>query len=318
MPVSLKESRAATEMAKVLYSFLPGSGARSWKGHITFQTVANDVGVGELWQGGSKEPAIAALLERTLEYRRDLFEKLILTIVKEGLKYRQKKNDPISEEEIKTLNGLILDVGFKFPALWDSSFLASLRADGHERASEVVEREMAAQDAQISKQSEFNIKRDSLKNRLYSLWGQSNRQQAGLDLEKLLNELFNLYELNARSPFRVTGEQIDGSFELDNEIYLVEAKWESEKISESPLLVFRGKVEGKSSVTRGVFISLSGYTDSALTAITQGKQPNFFLLDGYDLTLVLEGQIALNAILRAKLRYLAEEGKVFVSAKECF
>ena len=100
MPVSLKESRAATEMAKVLYSFLPGSGARSWKGHITFQTVSNDVGVGEFWQGGSKEPAIAALLERTLEYRRDLFEKLILTIVKEGLKYRKKKNDPISEDEI--------------------------------------------------------------------------------------------------------------------------------------------------------------------------------------------------------------------------
>ena len=161
MPVSLKESRAATEMAKVLYSFLPASGARSWKGHITFQTVANDVGVGEFWQGGSKEPAIAALLERTLEYRRDLFEKLILTIVKEGLKYRKKKNDPISEDETKTLNGLILDVGFKFPALWDSSFLASLRSDGHERASKIVEREMAAQEAQISKHSEFNVKRAS-------------------------------------------------------------------------------------------------------------------------------------------------------------
>ena len=317
MPVSLKESRAATEMAKVLYSFLPGSGARSWKGHITFQTVANDVGVGEFWQGGSKEPAIAALLERTLEYRRDIFEKLILTIVKEGLKYRQKKNDSISEDEIKTLNGLILDVGFKFPALWDSSFLASLRADGRERASEVVEREMAAQEAQISKQSEFNVKRDSLKNKLYHLWDQSNRQQAGLELEKLLNKLFNLYELNARSPFRVTGEQIDGSFELDNEIYLVEAKWESEKISEAPLLVFRGKVEGKSSVTRGVFISLSGYTDPALTSITQGKQPNFFLMDGYDLSVVLEGQIHLDALLRSKLRLLAERGEVFVSAKKC-
>jgi len=317
MPVSLKESKAATEMARLLYSFLPGSGARNWKGHITFQSVANTAGVGEFWQGGSKEPAIAALLERTLEYRRDLFEKLILNVVKEGLKYRKKKNDPISEEEIKTLNGLILDVGFKFPALWDSSFLASLRADGHERATEMVEREMAAKETQISKQSEFNVKRENLKNRLYSLWSQSNRQQAGLELEKLLNELFNLYGLNARSPFRVTGEQIDGSFELDNEIYLVEAKWESGRISEAPLLVFRGKVEGKSTVTRGVFISLSGYTDPAVTSITQGKQPNFFMMDGYDLSVVLEGQIHLDALLRSKLRLLAERGKVFVSAKEC-
>ncbi len=317
MPVSLKESKAATEMAKVLYSFLPGSGARSWKGYITFQTVANEIGIGEFWQGGSKEPAIATLLERTLEYHRDLFEKLILTIVKEGLKYRQNKKDPISEEEIKTLNGLILDVGFKIPALWDSSFLASLRTDGYERASEVVQREMAAQEAQISKQSEFNVKRESLKDKLYSLWGQSNRHQAGLELEKLLNELFNLYELNARSRFRVTGEEIDGSFELDNEIYLVEAKWESEKIPEAPLLVFRGKVEGKSTITRGVFISLSGYSDPALNAITQGKQPNFFLMDGYDISVVLEGQIHLDALLRSKLRFLAERGRVFVSAKEC-
>lgn len=91
MPVSLKESRAATEMAKVLYSFLPGSGARSWKGHITFQTVANDVGVGEFWQGGSKEPAIAALLERTLEYCRNLFRKADTDHCQRGVEISQEK-----------------------------------------------------------------------------------------------------------------------------------------------------------------------------------------------------------------------------------
>lgn len=136
-------------------------------------------------------------------------------------------------------------------------------------------------------------------------------------MEELLNNLFDLYGLNPRGPFRVTGEQIDGSFELDNEIYLVEAKWESGKLSEAPLLVFRGKVEGKSSFTRGVFLSLSGYAETAIKAITQGKQPNFFLMDGYDLSIVLEGQIQLDMLLRIKLRHLAEEGRVFVSAKDC-
>lgn len=83
-----------------------------------------------------------------------------------------------------------------------------------------------------------------------------------------------------------------------------------------PLLVFRGKIEGKSSITRGVFIAINGCTRQALEAITSGKQPNFFLMDGYDLTMILEAAISLNDLLRLKLRRLAEEGKVFVSGKE--
>lgn len=304
-------------MAKLLYRFLPGSGWKQWKGHVSFQSLAHQVGVGDFWQAGSKEPAIAALLERTLEHRRNLFEKLILTIIKEGLKYCQKDNQPITEDEIKTLNGLILEVGFKVPSLWDPTFIGSLRTDGHSRASELVQRELKTQEVQIGDQCDFSKRRETLKAKLYSLWTQADRQKAGFELEELLNGLFDLYGLNPRGPFRVTGEQIDGSFELDNEIYLVEAKWESARLSEAPLLVFRGKVEGKSSITRGVFLSLSGYTEAALKAITQGKQPNFLLMDGYDLSVVLEGQVGLDTLLRTKLRFLAEEGKVFVSAKDC-
>jgi len=316
MADSLTESRVATELAKVLYRFLPGSGASNWKGHISFRSLAEQVGVGDFWQAGSKETAIAALLERTLSYRRNLFEKLITTVIKEGLKYCQKNNEPIKEDEIRTLNGLILEVGFKFPALWDETFLKSLRSDGRSRASAAFERELASQKVQAAGRSELLIKLEELKNNLYALWQQDDRKQAGFELEKILNNLFDLFKLNAHGPFRVTGEQIDGSFELDNEIYLIEAKWVAERISEAPLLVFRGKIEGKSSMTRGVFISLSGYTEGAIEAITRGKQPNFFLMDGYDLTVVLERQISLDKLLRSKLRQLAEKGKVFVSAKD--
>lgn len=318
MALSLKESRAVSEMAKVLYSFLPGSGWRQWKGHVSFQTVAQEVGVGDFWQGGSKEPAIAALLERTLEYRRNLFEKVILSIVKSGLKYREKNNDPIREEEIRTLNGLILEVGFKFPALWDPSFLDSLKTDGVSRAERIVEQELSAETAYAIQQSEIVQKREELRLQFYDLANQQNRQNAGLGLEKILKSLFQLYELAPKTPFRVTGEQIDGSFELDSEIYLVEAKWEHSPLSESPLLVFRGKVEGKSSITRGVYIAINGYSSQAIDAITRGKQPNFFLMDGYDLAVVLEGGVRLDDLLRAKIRRFAEEGKVYMSVKDLF
>src|SRR5580704_15967782 len=133
MTLSLRESHAATEMAKLLYSFLPGSGSSSWKSHVTFASVASQAGVGALWAGGSKEPAIARMLESTLDRRRDRFEALILGIVREGLKYRQKQGDPIKKIEIITLNGLIQEIGFKFPGLWDARFLNSLNGDATSR-----------------------------------------------------------------------------------------------------------------------------------------------------------------------------------------
>ncbi len=54
MVLSLKESQAIADMAQLLYDFLPGSGNRNWKGHVSFKTVAEEVGVGGFWQPGSK------------------------------------------------------------------------------------------------------------------------------------------------------------------------------------------------------------------------------------------------------------------------
>ena len=122
--------------------------------------------------------------------------------------------------------------------------------------------------------------------------------------------------MTPRQSFRAEGEQIDGSFELDHEIYLVEAKWEKARLPESPLLVFRGKIEGKSAYTRGVFIALNGITDAAKKAITTGKQPIFFLVDGYDLSKILSEEVSLDEFLRQKHRILAEEGLVAVGYDE--
>jgi hypothetical protein len=125
-----------------------------------------------------------------------------------------------------------------------------------------------------------------------------------------------LHGLSPREPFRVVGEQIDGSFVLDHEVYLLEAKWHQVPSPEADLLVFRGKVEGKSKYTRGVFISINGISRDAAVAIKQGKQPNFFVMDGYDLTMLLEDDIELLTFLRARQRLLAEEGKVTLPFSE--
>ena len=316
MVISLQESRICSEMAKVFYDFLPGSGNPKWPNYISFKTVAQKIRVGEFWQSGSKEPSISRLLELTLENKRNRFEPLVLEIVKEGIRYRSKGGNPILKTEIITINGLILEIGFKFPSLWDESFLRSLNEEGVKRAADHVDREMKAQSVKSNEISDFGRILDELRIRFYSLAQLADRQTAGRDLEKLLNDLFSLFGFTPRGPFRVIGEEIDGSFELDNEVYLLEAKWEAKPLSEAPLLIFRGKVEGKSSFTRGIFVSLNGYSNEALNAIHTGKQPTFFLLDGYDLTTVLEGQVRLDDLLRAKRRYLAEKGNMFLSARD--
>lgn len=312
MALPLKESRAVRELADVLYDFLPSSGSTAWKGHVSFKSVAEKVGVGDFWQPGSKLPMLAALLERTLEFRRGRFEPLIVEIVRAGLTYRQKSGRPLTPDEVDKINGLILEIGFKFPDLWDRDFLASLRADGAARATERIEQERATERLRESQRTQRSVELEELKREFLALHESPDRQQAGLQLEKVLNRLFGLHDLAPREAFRVVGEQIDGSFELHHEVYLLEAKWQQDPSAAADLYVFREKVEGKSKFTRGVFLSINGVSREAQDAIMRGKQPNFFVIDGYDVMMLLEDNMDLRAFLRRRQRLLAEEGRVCV------
>jgi hypothetical protein len=312
MGLPLKESRAVRELADVLYDFLPGSGSALWKGHVSFRSVAEKVGVGDFWQPGSKLPMLTGLLERTLEFRRGRFEPLVVEVIRAGLTYRQKNGRPVTPVEIDKVNGLILEVGFKFPDLWDPDFLMSLQTDGSARASQRVEQARVADKLRESERTHRSRELEALKQEFLKLHENPDRQQAGLQLEKVLNRLFALHGLSPRDPFRVVGEQIDGSFELDHEVYLLEAKWHHDPSPAADLYVFREKVEGKSKFTRGVFLSINGVSKDAADAITRGKQPNFFVVDGYDIMMLLEDNMDLQTFLRRRQRLLAEEGRVCV------
>ena len=85
---------------------------------------------------------------------------------------------------------------------------------------------------------------------------------------------------------------------------------------EAPLLVFRSKIEGKSAFTRGVFVAVNGVSVQARDAITRGKQPSFFVIDGYDLMMILSEAMSLPDFLRRRVRLLAEEGRVCVPFSE--
>lgn len=74
------------------------------------------------------------------------------------------------------------------------------------------------QKEQLSQQQRRSQVLRQLKEDFFQLAAEGDRNRAGLALEKLLNRLFEIYELRPRQPFRVVGEQIDGSFELESQV----------------------------------------------------------------------------------------------------
>lgn len=110
-------------------------------------------------------------------------------------------------------------------------------------------------------------------------------QPRGYAFEKFLKELFDAFGLSARASFRLVGEQIDGSFEMMGETYLLEAKWTHQQVDASDLRAFNAKVENKASWSRGLFISNSGFTKDGLLAFGSGK--SLICMDGLDLSEIL-------------------------------
>jgi restriction endonuclease len=143
-------------------------------------------------------------------------------------------------------------------------------------------------------------------------------QQRGFAFERFLNDLFELFQLAPRRSFRLVGEQIDGSFQLGQDVYLVEAKWQNEPTGQSDLLSFSGKVEGKAQWSRGVFISYSGFSQDGLEAFARGKSTRIVCMDGFDLHCVLTHGLNLGEVIAAKVRRAGETNDAFVSVRDLF
>lgn len=135
--------------------------------------------------------------------------------------------------------------------------------------------------------------------------------ERGFEFETFLNKLFEAYNLSPRKSYKKDGEQIDGSFQLNNNTYLVEAKWKKEPIGQADLLVLHGKIEGKSPWVRGLFVSFSGFTEQGIKAYEKGKPSRIIGVCGKDLASVIEGRIPLPELIELKARRTAETNEFY-------
>ena len=132
----------------------------------------------------------------------------------------------------------------------------------------------------------------------------------GYEFEKFLKEMFDAYGMSARASFRLVGEQIDGSFVLGDDTYLLEAKWANDLVDAPTLRSFNAKVEDKSKWSRGLLLSYSGFSSEGLTAFGRGK--SVICMDGRDLHDILSLRLDFAAVLAMKVRRAAETGQPFV------
>jgi hypothetical protein len=140
-------------------------------------------------------------------------------------------------------------------------------------------------------------------------------QQRGYDFERFLTCTFEASGLSPREPFSNLGEQIDGSFLLDGEIYLVEARWRDAPSNSQDLNSFHGKLDGKAAWARGLFVSFNGFSRDAIAAF-HGRR--MILMSGDDIHDSLERGISLATVLQKKVRIAGETGKFFVPLQALF
>ena len=160
------------------------------------------------------------------------------------------------------------------------------------------------------KPSKIGIDYNEVSNRLFEIEKEKTPQSKGYALERFINWLFDVYGLGPRASYKTDTDQIDGSFLLGDSTVLLEAKHRSKIIDKNDLILFQDKVIHKSTQTKGLFLSYSEVSDSAIS---------YFSNQGSRITILYTSEIFqmcwnnadLIKILRAKFRHLDETGCIW-------
>lgn len=163
--------------------------------------------------------------------------------------------------------------------------------------------------------SAVRVKLDELKQSYLALVTDTDSQARGYALERLLYDLFELFDLDPKASFKLIGEQIDGAFSFEGTDYLLEARWRRDPSDVGQLDAFAGKVTRKLENTLGVFLAINGYSSEAIQAHTKAR-PNIVLMDGADLMAVLEERIDFVTLLLRKKRHASQTGNIYLRVHE--
>lgn len=258
------------------------------------------------WNENTKYESVSQLIDR-MSKKQDLFQTDLLKLIQEvgnidDFSHLEYWDD--SKAKIKKAKDSVLKLRNQAIGYFETIAELKKAEDRRELNQEKLKTSIS-----------YQQKLEDLKMNFYEIASNPNSQKKGFQFEKFLNELFNFFDLDPKSAFKIIGEQIDGAFTFDNNDYLLEAKWqEKSEINAADLYAFGGKISGKLKNTLGLFISLGPYSkDCTETGSPIAK--SMILMDGMDLMQVLEGRIRLNDLILIKRRHASQTGEIYYRMK---
>lgn len=110
--------------------------------------------------------------------------------------------------------------------------------------------------------------------------------------------------------------RLDGAFELDGWYYLVECRWREKLADIRQLDGLKGQVDRSGKQTMGLFLSINGCSGNVPKLLKQNPDKSILLIEGYDLRTVLNRQVGLQDLIKAKLMKLNLEAEPFFGVFE--
>lgn len=159
-------------------------------------------------------------------------------------------------------------------------------------------------------ENKLNVDFDNLKQELLDIEKFSSPQAKGYAFEKYLNKLFQAFNLDPHASYRTKQDQIDGSFVLDGNTVLIEAKYRTNVIPKDDLILFTNKIESKSHFPKGLFVTYSPVDTRAIEYFTD-KGARIIILTIEELFLLCQNKYPLQKVLQAKFRVLDERGVIY-------
>ncbi len=142
----------------------------------------------------------------------------------------------------------------------------------------------------------------------------------GKEFEKIIGLMLSNENIRHSLSYRPEGEEIDGALIWNAQTFLIEAKWHKDPLPASAIYAFKGKVEGKFSGTRGIFISMSGYSEECQRAVVHGKDLDILLFDQYDIEDIVGNQYAsgvdFTKVLTEKLFAASLTGNIYLTWRD--
>ncbi len=135
-------------------------------------------------------------------------------------------------------------------------------------------------------------------------------QPRGRALQKLVAKVIEQHGWGQDESVRTSNEEMDVIVFREREYYLLECKWEKDRIEAAVIRELFGKLNNRIDV-RGIVVSMSGFTEGAVKQVEDYISHRIILLfGGEDIRTLFYGQATFDDLLNAKYKELVTKRKV--------